>query len=82
MDRKVTAVAKDRSGKVTALCNPGQSWSPRRVQDVLKDIRAGRKSYYVEQVPRRSYLRAIAGGKLETSATAASKNRLDCLPTS
>jgi hypothetical protein len=82
MDRKVTSVAKDRGGKVTALCNPGQSWSPRRVQDVLKDIKGGKKSYYVEQVPRRSYLRVVTGGKLETSATAGSKNRLDCLPTS
>jgi hypothetical protein len=81
MDRKVTSVLKDRSGRVTALCNSGQSWSPRRINDVLKDIRSGKKSYYVEQVPRRSYLRVVAGGKLETSVKAESGNKLGSLPT-
>jgi hypothetical protein len=81
MDRKVVSVVKDRSGRVTALCNPGQSWSPRRVTDVLKDIRSGKKSYYVEQVPRRSYLRALPGGKLETSSKAESGNKFESLPT-
>jgi hypothetical protein len=80
MDRKVTSVKKDKSGNIVALCNPGQSWSPRRTKDVLKDIRAGRKSYYVEEVPRRAYVRVISGGTLQSTPTAG-KNSLTSLPT-
>jgi hypothetical protein len=28
MDRKVTAIKKDRKGNIVALCNAGQRWSP------------------------------------------------------
>lgn len=81
MDRKVTATKKDRKGNIVALCNPGQSWSPRRVQDVLNDIRAGIKSYYVQELPNRVYVRALRG-KLETTADETSRNNLERLPSS
>lgn len=81
MDRKVTAVKKDRNGNIVALCNPGQSWSPRSKKDVLSDIRSGRKSYYVEQVPRRAYLRVFSGGALQSKAGADTRNSIDQLPT-
>ena len=80
MDRRVTATKKDRNGNIVALCNVGQSWSPRHKKDVLMDIRAGRKSYYVQQAPQRSYVHA-SKGSLETKADAASLNHLDKLPT-
>ncbi len=80
MDRKVTAAKRDRKGNIVALCNSGQSWSPRRTQDVLKDIRAGRKSYYVQELPNRVYVRALSGDRLETTADAASSNNLQNLP--
>jgi hypothetical protein len=80
MDRKVTAVKKDRNGNIVALCNPGQSWSPRSKKDVVSDIRAGRKSYYVEQVPRRAYLRAVSGGVLQSKAGADARNSIEKLP--
>jgi hypothetical protein len=82
MDRKVTSTKKDRKGNIVALCNTGQRWSPRKAQDVLKDIRAGRKSYYVQELRERVYVRALAGGKLETTSDAASQNNLDRLPSS
>jgi hypothetical protein len=47
---------------------------------VLMDIRAGRKSYYVQQAPQRSYVHA-SKGSLQTKADAASLNHLDKLPT-
>jgi hypothetical protein len=80
MDRKVTATKRDRKGNIVALCNAEQSWSPRLKQDVLKDIRAGRKSYYVQQVARRTYVRALSGGGLQTTSDTASDNSLDRLP--
>lgn len=82
MDRRVTSTKKDRKGNIVALCNVGQGWSPRKAQDVLKDIRAGRKSYYVQELRERVYVRAVARDKLETTSDAASGNNLDRLPSS
>ena len=61
MDRLIKATKKDRNGNIISLCNPGQSWSPRRTQDVVRDINSGRQSYYVQEQDRRSYLRSISG---------------------
>jgi hypothetical protein len=82
MDRKVTATKKDRKGNIVALCNAGQQWSPRRARDVWRDIKAGRKSYYVQQLDQRVYVRALPGDRLETTSDAASLNNLDRLPSS
>lgn len=82
MDRRVTSTKKDRKGNIVALCNAGQRWSPRRTQDVLQDIRAGRKSYYVQELRERVYVRALAGDKLQTTSDATSRNNLDKLPSS
>jgi hypothetical protein len=80
MDRKVTAAKRDRSGRIVALCNPTETWSPRRSADVVKDIQSNKKSYYVEEAPRRKYVRVVSGGVLQTTADATSKNSLDRLP--
>jgi hypothetical protein len=61
MDRRIRATKKDRDGKIIALCNAGQSWSPRRTNDVVRDINSGTKSYYVQEQDRRSYLRSVSG---------------------
>lgn len=61
MDRRIRATKKDRAGNIISLCNPGQSWSPRRTQDVVRDIKSGKMSYYVQEQDRRSYLRSISG---------------------
>jgi hypothetical protein len=79
MDRKVTATKKDRKGSIVALCNAGQRWSTR---DVLRDIRAGRRSYYVQELPNRVYVRALSGDRLETTSDVNSRNHLDKLPSS
>ena len=81
MDRRVTALKRDRNGNITALCNTGESWSPRLKKDVIKDIKQGRKSYYVQELPNRSYVRALSGDTLQTNADAASRNSLNNLPT-
>lgn len=80
MDRRVKSTKKDRSGNITALCCPGASWSPRRTKDVLRDISSGRKSYYVQERARRSYVRSVSG-VLQASPDPADLNHLARLPT-
>jgi hypothetical protein len=79
MDRRITAVKKDRKGTIVALCNPDESWSPRRVIDVMRDIGSGMKSYYVQLLPNRTYLRLISGN-LQTSKDLTHGNSLTNLP--
>lgn len=80
MDRRVTATKRDSKGRLIALCNPSEKWSPRRSADVVKDIQLNKKSYYVEQAPRRKYVRVVSGGLLQTTSDSTSSNSLDRLP--
>ena len=80
MDRRITAVRKDRKGNIVTLCNPGESWSPRRKADVILDITNNRRSYYVKEGAVRSYLGVGQGGSLESTKDAASPNNLNNLP--
>lgn len=79
MDRRVKATKRARDGKIIALCNPGQSWSPRKMSDVIKDINSNKQSYYVQEAERRAYLRVFEG-TLRTKADKSSRNGLDALP--
>ncbi len=81
MDRKVKTAKRDRDGNIIALCNAGQSWSPRRAKDVIRDISTGRMSYYVQPAPGgpRAYLRAISG--VLRTASDGTDDRLTELPT-
>jgi hypothetical protein len=80
MDRRVNSTKKDRNGKIVAVCNPGQTWSPRSTKDVARDINSGRSSYYVVENARRSYLRTVSGN-LEAGASATGADVLALLPT-
>ena len=80
MDRKVKAIKRDRDGNIVALVNSGESWSPRKKADVIKDINENKISYYVEQAARRKYVRVLAEGRLETTSDASSGNNLELLP--
>ena len=80
MDRRVTSTKKNSDGKTIALCNAGESWSPRTVADVIKDIRSAKKSYYVHEEERRTYVRVVAKTSLQTTPDTSSKNNLDRLP--
>jgi len=79
MDRKVISTKRDKTGKIVALCNPNESWSPRRTADVLVDISSGKRSYYLTVRERRRYLRAVSGS-LKTSADDGSVAALETLP--
>lgn len=79
MDRRITSTKRDKSGKIVALCNPSESWSPRKTADVMQDISGSKRSYYITVSERRRYLRVVAGG-LQTSTDKSSANALDKLP--
>jgi hypothetical protein len=81
MDRRVKATKKDVNGNVVALCNPGESWSPVSKDAVLRDIKGARRSYYVQELKQRVYVRAAPGNTLQTTLDAACKNNLNNLPT-
>lgn len=44
--RRITHVKRNNNGEIIALCKPGESWSPRYMQDVISDIESGDYMYY------------------------------------
>lgn len=82
MDRRVRTVKRDRHGKIVALCNSDATWSPRKTADVIRDIIDNKKSYYVQEQERRSYLRVVDGDKLQAAREATSANSLEKLASS
>jgi hypothetical protein len=48
---------------------------------VLREIKSARRSYYVQELPQKVYVRATAENKLLTTPDSASKNNLNNLPT-
>jgi hypothetical protein len=78
MDRRIKSTKRDKAGQIIALCNPSEAWSPRKLVDVVRDINGSKRSYYVKESERRSYVRVV-GGVLQTDD---SGNSLDKLPSS
>lgn len=81
--RRVTQSRKDDEGDITALCNPGKSWSPRSKTNVISDIDNRSHSYFVDAAGHETDVRVVDGptGKyLRTVADSADANNLDNLP--
>lgn len=81
MDRRVKATKKDKNGNITALCNPGEKWSPLSMKDALRDIKSAKRSYYVQELPKRTYVRVVTGDLLQTTTDKTNGNSLEKLPT-
>lgn len=83
-DRQVTRSRKDSDGDITAVCNPGQYWSPRAKRDTVDDIERRLHTYFVQQpgsLRADIHVVTIAGRKhLRTAADASTSNNLDNLP--
>lgn len=47
IERAVYQTAKDDNGNIMALCQSGQTWSPRRKADAIRDIEGGAYHYHV-----------------------------------
>ena len=82
-EREVTRSRKDADGDITALCNPGRSWSPRSKAWAIYDIETNTQRYYVNGHGGKVYVRVVNGpnGKyLRTTPDPRSGNNLDNLP--
>lgn len=83
-NRKVTRSRKDSDGDITALCNPGDYWSPRRKSDAISDIEAGTHRYYVPwsdgtETEIRVVKKSDGTKYLRTDKDGTTKNNLDDL---
>jgi hypothetical protein len=83
-DRAVRKTGKDKDGDITALCDDGASWSPRRKADAISDIDDGVHTYYVPWTSGRTEIRVVndatKGKYLRTDRDSTTKNNLDDLP--
>lgn len=82
-DRQVTQSRKDRDGDITALCNPGQSWSPKAKCEAIAEIENRLHTYFVMDRGQRVEIRVVHGSRgkyLRTDPDKTSKNNLDDLP--
>ncbi|KQO74787.1 DUF3892 domain-containing protein [Methylobacterium sp. Leaf89] len=82
-DRAVRKTGKNAERDITALCNDGDAWSPRRKQDAINDIEFGLHSYHVPWPNGRTEIRVVQGpnGKyLRTDRDTTTRNNLDDLP--
>ena len=81
--RQVTHTRKDEDGDITALCNPGASWSPRDKADAINDIEKGEHQYVVSVASPEVNINVVKGqtGKyLRSIPDSTSPNNLDNLP--
>lgn len=81
--RRVTRSDKDSNGDITALCNPGNWWSPRTKREAINDIEQGRHSYYVVVNGQRVDIHVVDdpdGKYLRTDPDKTDDNNLDDLP--
>jgi hypothetical protein len=82
-DREVTQSVKNFEGDITALCKPGEWWSPRQKQDAVKDIESGLYRYFVRVGGRQVDIHVVSGSRgkyLRTDPDATTRNNLDDLP--
>ncbi len=83
IERKVTKSRKDSNRNITAICNPGEWWSPKTSIDAIKEIEEKLYSYHVILSGEKVDIKVIRGetGKyLRTDPDKTTKNNLDELP--
>jgi Protein of unknown function (DUF3892) len=82
-DREVKRTNKNLSNVITALCNPGATWSPRTKEDAIQDIESGTHTYHVQWHEKRTEIQVVNGadGKyLRTDRDSTTRNNLLDLP--
>lgn len=84
--RAVTHVRKDIYGNITAIGNPGMTWSPRLKADAIYDIEHGLNTYHVSWPEKVTQIRVVpatstTGKYLRTDRDSTTRNNLDDLPT-
>ena len=83
-DRAVYKTGKNSTGDITALCNEGESWSPRSKANAISDIENKVHTYYVPWKSGRTEIRVVndpvKGKYLRTDRDNTTRNNLDDLP--
>src|SRR4051794_21386738 len=82
-ERRVTQAIRDRYGRNLALCNPGESWSPRRCRDAIRDIHFGLHHYIASAEGKEADIHVVndpSGAYLRTDPDSTTWNNLDDLP--
>lgn len=59
IERKITNIIKNELGKVTAVGNPIEWWSPRNANEVVNDIEENFYKYYISFKGQRVYLQVL-----------------------
>ncbi len=83
IERKVTNTRKDEKGRVIAICNPVEWWSPRSLAEVINDIEESFYKYYVIVGGQRVIIKVANGSAekyLRTDPDKTAKNYLGELP--
>lgn len=83
IERKVTNTRKDEKGRVIAICNPVEWWSPRSLAEVINDIEESFYKYYVIVGGQRVIIKVANGSAekyLRTDPDKTAKNYLGDLP--
>jgi hypothetical protein len=80
--REVTHVARDEDGTITAIGNPGESWSPRSKEDAVRDIDGHQFKYYVKPGPMEVKIDVVhpSGRYLRTEPDESEIDNLESLP--
>jgi hypothetical protein len=79
-ERRVTEAIRDDRGRILALCNPRETWSPRRASDARRDIRFGLHRYIAVGGGREADVRVVdgpSGAYLRSDWDDTSENNLD-----
>lgn len=83
-DREITRTRKDSDHDITALCDPGASWSPRSKSDAISDIEYSTHTYFVRLPGTGRVDIHVAHGPngkyLRTDPDKTTTNNLDSLP--
>jgi pimeloyl-ACP methyl ester carboxylesterase len=83
LERRVSASRKNSDGDILALCSAGEPWSPRAVDDAIRDIETGAHIYYIEEDGTRVEIHVVdsaAGKYLRSDPDMSETNNLDSLP--
>lgn len=79
-DRNVYRTQKDDDGDILALCNPGQTWSPRKKFDAISDIENDFHAYFSNGESKIQVVHGPNGKYLRTAPDGSTGNNLDELP--
>jgi restriction endonuclease S subunit len=83
IERKITNTIKDERGKIVALANPVEWWSPRTTAEVINDIEEIFYEYYLILDGQKVLLKVMNGTgekRLRTDPNLTLRNRLIDLP--